>query len=136
MIGVPVYMSAQNCDMTLKCRIVISALLIVSYLCGPLYAFSAIYGDIPQGSALKVSHGSDTSPSSDRNPPCHEEGSGGCCGADICQCSCHAPNTCKIKCPYSPAVVALRFHEPRRSLPKVYLSIFVPPQNSYLQHSR
>ncbi len=61
--------------------------------------------------------------------PCTDGQGSDCCGSSFCSCECHAPLSRDHRIVYAPVIVTQGFREPTGSLPQVYLSIFVPPQN-------
>ena len=61
--------------------------------------------------------------------PCTDEQSSGCCSKTFCSCACHAPLSQGLLLNYAPVISFQIFREPSLALPKVYRSIFVPPQN-------
>lgn len=77
-------------------------------------------------------------PCSSQNPadpvpgdcPCSDSQNSDCCDTTSCNCSCHAPISQGLLISYNPMVAVLGFGEPSCSIPLVYPSIFVPPQNA------
>jgi len=56
----------------------------------------------------------------------------GCCSSSACSCACHAPLLTRLQLPPLPLAGYTTTPEPDYRLPTVYLTIFVPPQNSSL----
>lgn len=61
--------------------------------------------------------------------PCSDEKDSGCCDTTFCNCSFHAPPPAFLHQNYAPMVTITCLTDPYRALPRVYGSIFVPPQN-------
>lgn len=61
--------------------------------------------------------------------PCSDGQGSDCCDTCFCSCACHAPLSHGLRLIYAPEIVSQSFREPSWSLPTVYRSIFVPPQN-------
>lgn len=106
--------------------IVLLALLIVT-ICGIYKSADAMQSYIfpPQNQA---SHAEIAAP---HNCPCTpQEQHSDYDGCDTCiNCACHAPITVDLfKLAYTPSICSLTFPDPFQSLPEVYLSKFIPPQ--------
>jgi hypothetical protein len=61
--------------------------------------------------------------------PCSDGHDADCCDTTGCSCACHAPLGQGVRLAYAPVVAVQSFPEPFWSLPQVYRTIFVPPQN-------
>lgn len=102
-------------------------LLILIYLI--LFTFSLVgAATCEAGSASPQLSGSTVSEPVD-GCPCSGESGSGCCDTICCSCSCHVPPGHSLRIIYAPTVMVQSFHEPSWSLPLVYRTIYVPPQN-------
>jgi hypothetical protein len=63
------------------------------------------------------------------NCPCSDEGGSGCCETLFCSCECHAPLDRGLQLIYAPVIACQVVCELPWSLPQVYRTIVVPPQN-------
>lgn len=108
-------------------RHIITALALIVYLFLP--AQGVVHACV-QNTAIQDSRTTyTTAPDSPCDEcPCSGEQDSDCCDTTSCPCSCHTPLTRHMHT-YAPIVIVQRFAEPHWSLPQVYLSIFVPPQN-------
>jgi hypothetical protein len=116
----------MNIARTLNC--IIAAALIAIYLVLPATALAksgTMEGGVP--SVQTVSAMTTSSPCNDC--PCSDEKDSSCCDSAFCCCACHAPLSQGFQLAYAPVVAIQGFREPAWSLPQVFLSIFVPPQN-------
>jgi hypothetical protein len=107
---------------------IIGTVLIVIYLALPAtnlaHAAALEAGEFPTRTAC-----SSTTASPGDSCPCTDGKMSDCCDAAFCSCVCHAPLGHGLRLVYAPVVVVQSFREPTGSLPQVFLSIFVPPQN-------
>lgn len=65
--------------------------------------------------------------------PCGDERENDCCGAAVCGCAFHSPPEQVTLLRYNPDSETLAYSDPSWSLPQVYPSIDVPPQNSFIR---
>lgn len=114
--------------MNITYRHMISALVLVLYLLIPAQSLvhAAAIGAETTTTQSEVSTSADSScPAC----PCSDEQGSDCCDSTFCTCSFHTPTTEHLYQNYSPMVTINRLLDPHWSLPQVYGSIFVPPQN-------
>jgi len=107
---------------------IISTILIVLYLALPATSYAravAQDGSAPRDRTVW----STTSTAPCDTCPCSDGQGSDCCDSIFCSCACHAPLSQTLRLVYAPEFVILNFREPVWSLPQVFLSIFVPPQN-------
>jgi hypothetical protein len=109
-------------------NISIAVLLIVIYMALPstLFAHSSSMED--DATALPSSAFS-TSTSPCDSCPCSGEHHSDCCDTTSGNCVCHAPLGQGFQLAYTPMIAIRNFRESSWSLPQVYHTIFVPPQN-------
>lgn len=118
----------QSTHFARRCTTVIATILIALYLGVPatLSAHAASPGDgVP---AVQANQSTSAAAPGD-GCPCSGDRETDCCDASSCSCACHAPLGHGWRIPYAPFIATQRFCEPFRSLPQVYRTIFVPPQN-------
>ncbi|MBI2353797.1 MAG: hypothetical protein HYV06_02010 [Deltaproteobacteria bacterium] len=118
-------------------RRIIAILLLFVAITGLVVSFGEdvlCAGELPgaHGTA-NPSRADDTAQLHDGNCPCAPSPSNTpndhFCAGD-CGCPCHAPLAARpLLAAYSPAIVTVDFVEPFATLPEVYLSKFIPPQN-------
>jgi hypothetical protein len=107
---------------------IIGTALIVIYLALPATNFA--HAATQEGSVAPAQAAcSSTATAPCGSCPCSDEQSSGCCDTFFCNCACHAPLSHGLRLVYAPVIVTQSFREPTGSLPHVFLSIFVPPQN-------
>ena len=107
---------------------IIGTVLIVIYLALPATSFARAVAQeesAPQAQTILSTTG--TAPTD--SCPCSGDEGSGCCDTIFCSCACHAPLSQTLRLVYAPVIVTHSFREPTGSLPQVFLSIFVPPQN-------
>jgi len=102
-------------------------LLIILYLLIPVMGFAHV-NNADAGAANIRSMGVVAGSPCD-HCPCSDEQGPRCCDADFCCCAFHSPQVQGVQVRYAPVVTIARPAEPFWVLPRVYLSIFVPPQN-------
>lgn len=112
----------------LTCRHIISALLLALYLLLPAQGMVHAAVSVSDNSVVQSDHAK-TSDSSCPDCPCNDGRDSGCCDSSFCSCSYHAPTSAHLQQIYAPMITVDRLHEPHWSLPQVYGSIYVPPQN-------
>lgn len=107
---------------------IICTLLIMVYLALP--ATNLAYSATINGDDLsnKVFYSTTTNAPCD-NCPCSDGQGSDCCDTTFCNCSCHAPLGNGLRLKYTPMIATQSIHEKYWSLPQIFFSIFVPPQN-------
>jgi hypothetical protein len=105
---------------------IIGTVLIVIYLALP--ATNLAYAATQEATSTQEAYSSTTTAPCD-SCPCSDGQGSDCCDTTFCSCACHAPLSQSLRLVYAPMIVIHRFREPTSSLPQVFLSIFVPPQN-------
>lgn len=99
------------------------AVLIVLYLAFPAASLAcAVSPETGVSSARSFIAPGDTC-------PCSDGQSSECCDMTFCTCACHIPLGQGTRLVYAPVIYTQSFREHFWSLPQVFLSIFVPPQN-------
>jgi hypothetical protein len=107
---------------------IIGTVLIVIYLALP--ATNLAYAATQEASAPSAEEAySSTTTAPCDSCPCSDGQGSDCCDTAFCSCACHAPLSQGLRLVYAPVIVIHRFREPTSSLPQVFISIFVPPQN-------
>jgi hypothetical protein len=107
-----------------------ASFVIVLYLLIPVAEFA--HAAVPAAGtadirAIGVSAGSPC-----QDCPCSDEQGSHCCDSTCCSCAFHSPPVQAIQLRYAPLVDITRQSEPFWMLPMVYGSIYVPPQNQYV----
>jgi hypothetical protein len=107
---------------------IFASLLIVLYLLLPVQGLvhAGVVAE-KSGTELASCSGSRCTPAD--TAPCSGVPASDCCDTPFCSCACHAPLMRQIRLAYAPIVLIFRPCEPRRTMPLVYQTIFVPPQN-------
>jgi hypothetical protein len=110
------------------CKHIFATILIVIYLTVPVsnLAFGANLEKTPPA-VQALAEIAATAPCDDC--PCSDGPGSTCCDTSFCTCACHAPLSQSLQLVYAPVIVLQRFLEPSWSLPQVFRSIYVPPQN-------
>ena len=103
-------------------------ILIVIYLALPATGFARAVIQESGGTSTEMAGGTATAAPCD-SCPCSDGQGSDCCDTTFCNCACHAPLSHGLQLTYAPLVVIRNYPELSWSLPRVYRSIFVPPQN-------
>ncbi|MDD2900555.1 MAG: hypothetical protein PHI31_17825 [Desulfuromonadaceae bacterium] len=106
----------------------ITFVLIVAYLAVPATGLARA-ATLDSASVVVLGSGDATTSAPCDTCPCSDEQGDTCCDTTFCSCAYHAPLNCHLHLTYAPIVATQHFQEPSWSLPQVYSSIFVPPQN-------
>jgi hypothetical protein len=110
---------------------IIAALFVVIYLAMPTTNFVGAATTLDLGlSSEATCTTTTTAPCNDC--PCSDGQGSDCCDANFNTCACHAPLGQGLRFSYAPVVASQNFLELSWSLPQVYRTIFVPPQNPAL----
>ncbi|MDD2853461.1 MAG: hypothetical protein PHY09_16365 [Desulfuromonadaceae bacterium] len=104
-------------------------LLIIIYLAIPVASHAVAAMPDAHGNSPHAVSGA-LLPLSPDTCPCSDNGGHVCCDASCGCCVCSAPLGQCLQLKYAPIIVTQLFPEFFWSLPQVYLTIFVPPQNA------
>jgi hypothetical protein len=122
------YIFGPSMNALLNLRYLFSIMLIVIYMTLPATGLATAValdaGLLHSGQE----YSSQTTMPSD-NCPCSDEDGSGCCETLFCSCECHAPLGRGLHLIYSPVIARQAIGERPWSLPQVYRTIVVPPQN-------
>ncbi|MDD2366487.1 MAG: hypothetical protein PHN84_10020 [Desulfuromonadaceae bacterium] len=123
------YKFKQHINISDSYNFAIAILLIATYLTlsATSFAFAATGGS---GEISRQTYYGTETPATNGSSPCSHEENTNCCDTTFCNCGCHAPIASGMILKYAPLILLQSIREQSCTLPKVYLSIFVPPQNS------